>query len=131
MPGAQGLHAIDLYADLDGAPGVLKDVEGGPLVLSPYSVCSMRIRVIAVSTGGAKRATEVHELLICNEISTSYIDADTTVAVGPKDGFAGQGWCVTIACPGMCLLVITCDPGSERVRFFARVEWAEIGNTEL
>lgn len=90
----------------------------------------MRIRLSGVTIGddAAKRAHEVHEVLV-TALYTTHIDGDTLIAAAPGNGFGEAGWSASIeAAPGN-VLRIRCDPGATPlVRFFARVEWSEVGN---
>lgn len=110
---------------LAGVPALAKDVLGGTFTLPINSLHDITVRIIATTAGNAKRAKEVHELLVRIATgATVSIDQDaTTVGAG---SLAAQGWAVTIGVPGGGELSFLCDPGADNVNFFISLEMGEV-----
>lgn len=108
-----------------GVPALALDVMGGTFTLPIHSLSDIVVRIVATTAGNAKRAKEVHELLV-------RIDTGATVSIDQNDTTAGagslaaQGWAVTISVPGGGVLSFLCDPGADNVNFFITLEMGEV-----
>lgn len=124
-----GWHAMDMYRELAGVTGNLQDRSNvDDMTLPTLSTAYMRVYITAVQTAGAaKFAAETHLLKINVQAGAMTIVRDTTID-GAGD-LAAAGWSVTISAIFVGLkLRFACNPAADTVRFFARAEWAEMGN---
>lgn len=123
--GVEGLHAIDLYADLNATPGNLVDPSAIEITLEDSKSYSMRVRILASKVGAQATAHEVRELLLHATGGAIAIDNDTLIS-NPLVAMGSQGWTATISAPGALVFRINCDPGADHVKFMARIEWSAL-----
>lgn len=124
--GSQGLHAIDLAAQLVATTGTLKDAAGGSFSLVPYGLESISVRISAATVGHAKAASELRQLLVSSRNPGVTILNEATIWSPTNHILSTYGWSCTITAVSPNELRFTCDAGSDTVTFFARVEWSDL-----
>lgn len=129
-PGAQGMHAIDLYAVASGAPAVLKESDGTTFLLTTQTAHAMHVRILVLKGNGtgAVIASEERALTVIAVPGPLVTVLGDVSYATPAGGLAAKGWGLTIAGtgPGSLELRFTCDPGTDTVKCLARVEWSQI-----
>jgi hypothetical protein len=121
---------MDLSVDASTGSESLVDPAGLPFSAQPSSIIQMRVIIAATNLNGTKTASEVRELLISTSTNSVTI-INETITSGFAGSLAAAGWSCTIRTTHDMIIDFSCSPGTDSVRFNARLQLSEVGNSNV